>query len=167
MRVMSWNLNGIISCVQHNSFQALSPFVPDVVCCQEIRTKQQPQALPGYHHFWNPGQRDDYSGTLTMTRQSPLSIIYGLGDENLDSEGRVLAVEFPDIYIVNAYSPNSQKNLSRRQFRSRWDDAFRTFIFLSYPPCLVTGTCADGQEGVEGVIGRRHRFRWRVVPGGW
>lgn len=90
MRLMSWNLNGIISCVQHNSFQALSPFTPDIVCCQEIRTKQQPQALHGYHHFWNPGQRDGYSGTLTMTRQFPLSTLYGLGDEELDCEGRVL-----------------------------------------------------------------------------
>ena len=128
MRIMSWNLNGIISCVQHNSFQALSPFTPDIVCCQGIRTKQQPQAFPGYYHFWNPGQRDGYSGTLTMTRESPLSIIYGLGDEDLDSEGRVLTVELPDIYIVNAYSPNSQKNLSRHHFRSRWDDAFRAFV---------------------------------------
>ena len=63
-----------------------------------------------------------------MTRESPLSIIYGLGDEDLDSEGRVLTVELPDIYIVNAYSPNSQKNLSRHHFRSRWDDAFRAFV---------------------------------------
>ena len=101
MRLMSWNLNGIISCVQHNSFQALSPFTPDIVCCQEIRTKQQPQALHGYHHFWNPGQRDGYSGTLTMTRQFPLSTLYGLGDEELDCEGRVLTVELPDMYVVN------------------------------------------------------------------
>lgn len=127
-RIISWNLNGLQSCIKHNSFQPILDLTPDIVCCQEIRTKQQPEVIPGYQHFWNPSQRDGYSGTLTMTKHPPLNIIYGLGNEQLDNEGRVLTVELPDLFVVNAYAPNSQKNLLRHQFRTLWDNAFREFI---------------------------------------
>lgn len=128
MEIISWNLNGLISCVKNGSFRAITELRADVVCCQEIRTKQQMMVLEGYRHIWHPSERDGYSGTLTMTRRSPENVIYGLGVEELDCEGRVLTVELPDLYVVNAYAPNSQKNLLRHQFRSEWDEAFREFV---------------------------------------
>lgn len=128
MEIISWNLNGLISCVKNGSFRAITELGADVVCCQEIRTKQQMMVLEGYHHIWHASERDGYSGTLTMTKRSPENVIYGLGVEELDCEGRVLTVELPDLYVVNAYAPNSQKNLLRHQFRSEWDEAFRKFV---------------------------------------
>ena len=125
MRIISWNLNGLLSCVEHGSFRPISELAPDVMCCQEIRTKQQAEVLPGYQHFWNPSERDGYSGTLTMTRRSPLKVTAGLCVPELDAEGRVQIIEYPHLFIVNAYAPNSQKNLMRRQFRAQWDEAFR------------------------------------------
>ena len=128
MKIISWNLNGLLSCVKHNSFQAIEALGADVVCCQEIRTKQQTQVMAGDQHFWNPSERDGYSGTLTMTRKAPICEIRGLGVEALDCEGRVVTLEFPKLFIVNAYAPNSQKNLQRHQFRTEWDEAFRGYV---------------------------------------
>ena len=128
MRIVSWNLNGLISCKQHNSFAAVQLLNPDILCCQEIRTKQQMEVLAGYHHFWNASQRDGYSGTLLLSREAPENVIYGLGDEELDAEGRVLTAEFSSFFLVNAYAPASQQNLIRHEFRMRWDDALRNYL---------------------------------------
>lgn len=125
MRIISWNLNGLLSCVDHGSFQPILKLAPSIVCCQEIRTKQQMEVLPRYQHFWNPSERDGYSGTLAMTHEPPIQVINGLGTSDLDVEGRVQIIEYPDLYVVNAYAPNSQKNLMRHQFRTLWDAAFR------------------------------------------
>ena len=128
MRVISWNLNGLHSCVRNQSFAPILAREPDVVCCQEIRTQQQMLVLPGYHHYWNPGQRNGYSGTLLLSKAEPLTIRPGLGIPSLDSEGRVLAAEFEDFWLVNVYAPNSQKNLQRQHYRLEWDEAFLDFL---------------------------------------
>lgn len=128
MKIISWNLNGLNSCLKNGSMLPLIELAPDVVCFQEIRTKQQPEVLPDYHHFWNPSQRDGYSGTLTISKQEPLRAIVGLGDEQLDYEGRVLTLEFPAFFVVNCYAPNSQANLRRHQFRLNWDAALHSFL---------------------------------------
>lgn len=128
MKLLTWNLNGLLSCVEHGSFDAIQSLDADVVCCQEIRTMQQSTVLPSYCHFWNASKRDGYSGTLTMSKQKPLSVSYGLGDEHLDFEGRVVTAEYESFCLVNVYAPNSQKNLKRRQFRMDWDAAFYEYL---------------------------------------
>ena len=128
MKIVSWNLNGLLSCMQHQSFAPIQMLQPDILCCQEIRTKQQMEVLDGYHHYWNPSQRDGYSGTLLLSREVPENVICGLGDEDLDAEGRVPTAEYDSFFMVNAYAPASQQNLMRHEFRMRWDEAFRNYL---------------------------------------
>lgn len=125
MRIITWNLNGLLSSVRNDAFSAIQGLNPDVLCLQEIRTTKEPVILPGYHHFWNHSQRDGYSGTAVLTRQKPLQVISGFDGDGEDSEGRVLTVELPDCFITCAYAPNSQKNLQRRAYRLKWDAEFR------------------------------------------
>lgn len=141
MKVISWNLNGLLSCVKNNSFEPIIKQEPTVVCCQEIRTQQRVEVLPGYTHYWNPCLRDGYSGTLTMAKELPLAVEEGLGVPELDAEGRVLTLEFKPFFLVNAYVPNSQKNLQRQEFRREWDDAFRTYAerLLRKKPVIICG----------------------------
>ena len=129
MRIISWNLNGLQSCVRAGAFKELEDMCPDIFCGQEIRTKQQSMVFDeGYDHFWNPAQREGYSGTVSASWDPPLSVLKGLGDELLDREGRILTLEYPACYVVNVYAPNSQRNMMRHQYRLEWDAAFRTFV---------------------------------------
>ena len=125
MRIISWNLNGLLSVVTHDAFSPIRDLEPDVLCLQEIRTTQEPNILPNYHHFWNHSQRDGYSGTAILTRQKPLQVISGFDGDDEDNEGRLLTVELEDAFISCAYAPNSQKNLQRRAYRLKWDEQFR------------------------------------------
>ena len=122
MHIVSWNLNGLLSCLKHNSFAQLEALQPDIICCQEIRTNQRPHILDGYEHYWHPSERGGYSGTLIMTRQPPKRVIYGFTDSWVDTEGRVLTAEYPGFILVNLYIPNSSKSLRRGKFRLDWED---------------------------------------------
>ena len=95
MKVISWNLNGLLSSVRHGAMIPLEALAPDVVCFQEIRTKQTTEVLPGYHHFWNPSQREGYSGTLTISKEKPLQVIWGLGNERLDQSTAMRPIRNP------------------------------------------------------------------------
>lgn len=128
MRILSWNLNGLLSCVKNHSFMPIADIAPDIICCQEIRTKQQMEVIPAYGHHWNPSERDGFHGTMSLSRREPLRVIKGIVDGEADEEGRVLTLEFPALFVVNTYVPNSQKNLRRRQYRVQWDEQFRWFI---------------------------------------
>jgi exodeoxyribonuclease-3 len=141
MVIISWNLNGLQSCFDNCAFDPIQALAPTVLCCQEIRTKRQMEVMPGYQHFWNPSQRDGYSGTLMMSKQSPIQVKNGLGVDELDAEGRVQILEYSDLYIVNAYAPNSQKNLIRHHFRTQWDDAFRVCLssLMTEKPVIACG----------------------------
>lgn len=125
MRIISWNLNGLLSVINQDAFSLIRELKPDILCLQEIRTMQEPVILPDYHHFWNHSQRDGYSGTSVLTRQKPLRVIPGFDGDGEDSEGRLLTVELADAFITCAYAPNSQKNLQRRAYRLKWDEQFR------------------------------------------
>lgn len=128
MKIISWNVNGLLACMEKGGFVPAAQMQPDIVCCQEVKTRQQPEVLPSYHHYWNPSQRQGYAGMLTMSRQEPLSIRRGLGVSTLDQEGRLLTLEFPAFFLINAYFPNSQDGPQRRAYRSAWDAAFFDFV---------------------------------------
>lgn len=123
MKIITWNLNGLLSSVQNDVFAAIADMQPDVICLQEIRTQQEPVVLPGYHHYWNHGVRDGYSGTAVLTKTRPLAVSCGAGTGE-DTEGRLLTMEFPECFLINVYAPNSQQNLQRRAFRMNWDEDF-------------------------------------------
>lgn len=129
MRFISWNVNGIRAVLKKDFLEVFRQFGADVFALQE--TKCQPGQvaldLPGYHQFYSYAQKRGYSGTALFCREEPLQVLHGLGDAYLDTEGRILAAEFPDFWFVDVYTPNSQNELARIDHRMQWDDAFRDF----------------------------------------
>lgn len=130
MRILSWNVNGLRACMNKGFLESCQQQDPDVICLQE--TKMQPgQAqvpLEGYEQFWNSAEKKGYSGTAVFTRIPPLSVSYGLGIEEHDKEGRVITVEFDSFYLVNVYTPNAQRELTRLDYRMEWEDVFRAYV---------------------------------------
>ena len=130
MKLISWNVNGLRACVQKGFNDFFSGADADCFCLQE--TKMQPGQMvldtPGYEQFWNSAENKGYSGTAVFTKQTPLSVSYGVGVEELDREGRLITLEFERFYLVNCYTPNAQDGLKRLDHRMAWDDAFRTYL---------------------------------------
>ena len=150
MKILSWNLNGLLSCIKHESFTPIAQLLPDVVCLQEIRTQQEPTIISDYIHFWHHSQRDGYSGTATLTRREPIRAIYGFDGAHPDPEGRLLTLEFPETYVVNAYVPNSQKNLKRHAYRMEWDAALQNYVsMLSEDKAVII--CGDFNVAREDI----------------
>ena len=143
MEIVSWNVNGLPSFVESQSYKPIEAINPDVFCIQEIRTQEKIKVLDGYYHFWNPGKRSGFFGTLTTTKIKPITIIYGMGRFMPDDEGRVLTVEFEKTYIVNCYAPRSLGGLERHEYRRKWDKALRLYFkFLRETGKLVV-ICGD------------------------
>ena len=127
MKFISWNVNGLRAVLQKGFMEFLSQADADVVCLQETRAlpEQVDFKPPGYAVHWNPAERKGYSGTAVLTREAPLNVTCGLGRAALDTEGRVLTVEFPEFHLVNVYTPNAGRTLERLAYRSEeWDPAF-------------------------------------------
>jgi exodeoxyribonuclease-3 len=127
MRIISWNVNGLRSALQKGLLDYVAQAAPDVLCLQEVRAMphQVALAVDGYRPYWNPAERRGYSGTLMLSRVEPLSVARELGQPTHDGEGRVIALEFPDFFLVNVYTPNARRDLARLDYRTReWDVAF-------------------------------------------
>lgn len=140
VKIVSWNVNGIVSCRRKGFLKFLKDVKPDIVCCQEIKTKASLNT-PGYIQFWNPAERPGYSGTLTLARQQPLSCTLGMGVEKFDTEGRLITLEYKDYYIVNAYVPslNPHSAPDRPEYRLEWDNALRKYIAKLTKPVVLCG----------------------------
>jgi exodeoxyribonuclease-3 len=131
LKLLSWNVNGIRSVLRRDGFAFLGDERPDILCLQEVRATpaQAGPLLPQFpHQVWNPAPRPGYSGTATFSRIEPLSVRTGMGSREHDGEGRVLTLEFEHLFVVNVYTPNSQRELGRLPYRVRWDRAFLAFI---------------------------------------
>ena len=141
MKITSWNLNGLMASMKNNAIEPLQEREPDIICFQEIRTHQEPVILEGYTHYWNHGARDGYSGTAILSRIKPESVQNGFLGGFSDEEGRLITMEFADFYLVNAYVPNSQKNLKRQAYRMEWDCALREHILelMEEKPVILCG----------------------------
>lgn len=130
MRFISWNVNGLRACLQKGFLDYFDAAGADFFCLQE--TKLQPHQidleLPGYRQYWNSAEKKGYSGTAIFARHEPLSVQYGIGCEELDHEGRLITLEYPDFYLVTCYTPNAQDGLRRLDFRMQWEDAFRAYL---------------------------------------
>jgi len=130
MRFVSWNVNGLRACLTKGFMESFRDMDADVFCLQETKM-QEGQAildLPGYKQFWNSAEKKGYSGTAIFTRVEPIDVAYGLGIEEHDHEGRVITMEFKDYYLVTVYTPNSQKELARLDYRMTWEDAFKDYV---------------------------------------
>lgn len=131
MKLISWNVNGVRAVLKKGLLDFLAHHDADVVCLQE--TKAHPDDVPlkwphGYQPYWNWAEKKGYSGVLTLTRQTPLSVTRGIGHDHHDREGRVLTTEFADFFLVNVYVPNSQRELTRLKYRQEWDRDFLLYL---------------------------------------
>ena len=130
MKLISWNVNGIRACIGKGFEESFAALDADIFCLQETKCQQGQVELelPGYHQYWNYAVKKGYSGTAVFTKKEPLSVSYGLGIEEHDQEGRVITCEFEDFYFVTVYTPNSQSELARLDYRMKWEDDFRAYL---------------------------------------
>ncbi|MCI1966910.1 MAG: exodeoxyribonuclease III [Oscillospiraceae bacterium] len=153
MKFISWNVNGLRACLKKGFMEFFKQADADVFCVQE--TKMQPgQAeleLDGYRQYWNSAQKKGYSGTAVFTREEPLSVQYGIGIPEHDTEGRCIALEFPDYTFVTVYTPNSQRGLARLPYRMQWEDAFRDYLagLNAKKPVIVCGDMNVAHEPID------------------
>ena len=130
MKLISWNVNGLRACMNKGFQDCLANSEADIFCVQETKM-QKGQAefdFSGYEKYWNRTEKKGYSGTAIFTKIKPLSVSYDIGIAEHDQEGRVITAEFDDFYLVNVYTPNSEGELARLDYRMQWEDAFRSYI---------------------------------------
>ena len=153
MKLISWNVNGLRACVGKGFLEFFRIIGADAVCLQE--TKLQPHQIQletlGYRQYWNSAERKGYSGTAILTRMEPLTVSYGLGIPEHDTEGRVITCEFPAFYLVTVYTPNAQDGLRRIDYRMQWDDAFRDYLLAldRKKPVVVCGDMNVAHQEID------------------
>jgi exodeoxyribonuclease-3 len=130
MKIISWNVNGLRAVQKKGFDEFVASTRPDVLCLQETRCDetQAELTLKGYHTFWSCAAKPGYSGTAILTKREPVAVTYGLGVKALDDEGRVITAEYESFHLVNVYTPNAQRELTRLPFRMKWDKAFLKFV---------------------------------------
>lgn len=153
MKLISWNVNGIRACLQKGFEDAFHTLNADFFCLQE--TKAQPLQveldLPGYRQYWYSAEKKGYSGTAIFTRHEPLAVTYGVGVEELDHEGRLITLEYPNCFIATCYTPNAQDGLKRLDHRMAWDDAFRAYLVSldRQKPVIVCGDLNVAHQEID------------------
>lgn len=130
MKLISWNVNGLRACVGKNFMEFFREVDADIFCLQETKLQagQIEMDLPGYYQYWNYAVKKGYSGTAIFTKREPMDVFYGIGIPEHDQEGRVITLEFPEFYMVTVYTPNSQNELARLDYRMKWEDDFLAYL---------------------------------------
>ena len=130
MKLISWNVNGIRACVTKGFLDFFKEIDADIFCIQEskLQAGQIDLDLEGYYQYWNYAEKKGYSGTAIFTKRKPLNVKLGIGIEEHDKEGRVITLEFEEFYMVTVYTPNSQNELARLDYRMDWEDAFSDYL---------------------------------------
>ncbi|MCK2005907.1 exodeoxyribonuclease III [[Brevibacterium] frigoritolerans] len=130
MKLVSWNVNGIRACVKKGFLDYFKDVDADIFCLQETKLQegQISLELEGYHQYWNYALKKGYSGTAIFTREKPLSVKYGVGELDEEPEGRIITLEFESFYMVNVYTPNAKRDLSRLNYRLEWEDEMIKYL---------------------------------------
>lgn len=130
MKLISWNVNGLRACVKKGFLDFFHEADADIFCVQETKLQegQIQLEMEGYEQYWNYAEKKGYSGTAIFTKQTPLSVHYGIGIEEHDHEGRVITLEYENFFFVTVYTPNSQSELARLDYRMKWEDDFLVYI---------------------------------------
>ena len=153
MKLYSWNVNGLRACMTKGFAEFLQEAAPDIICLQETKMQREQAdfVFPGYEEYWNSAERKGYSGTAVFTRVKPLAVTYGLGQEELDKEGRVITLEFASFYLVTVYTPNSKDGLARLDYRMVWEDVFRAYLqeLDAKKPVVVCGDLNVAAEEID------------------
>jgi len=142
-KYISWNVNGIRACVGKGFEESFKTLDADAFCIQESKMQegQLKLDLPGYHQYWNYAKRAGYSGTAIFTKEEPKEVIYGMGINQHDNEGRLITLDMGDHYLITAYVPNSQEELKRLSYRMEWEDDFRKYVtdLKAKKPVVICG----------------------------
>ena len=130
MKFISWNVNGLRACVGKGFLDFVQAEDADIFCVQETKLQdgQIDLELPGYHQYWNYAEKKGYSGTAVFAKEEALCVAYGIGIEEHDHEGRVITLEYPDYYFITVYTPNSQRELTRLEYRIKWEEDFLSYL---------------------------------------
>ncbi|MEH6906305.1 exodeoxyribonuclease III [Neobacillus drentensis] len=130
MKLVSWNVNGLRACVKKGFLEYFQEVEADIFCVQETKLQegQISLELEGYHQYWNYAIKKGYSGTAVFTKEKPLSVRYGVGTDESEEEGRILTLEFDNFFLVNVYTPNSQRDLARINYRLDWEDRILQYL---------------------------------------
>jgi exodeoxyribonuclease-3 len=130
MKFISWNVNGLRACLQKGWQDFFDRENADFFCLQETKLQegQINLPLPGYEQYWCYAEKKGYSGTAIFAKHTPMSVAYGLGIPELDTEGRLITLEYPDFYLLTCYTPNAQRELARIDHRLKWEEAFRQYM---------------------------------------
>ena len=153
MKLITWNVNGLRACLGKGFLEFFKEMDADAVCLQE--TKLQPHQieldLPGYHIYWNSAEKKGYSGTALITKTEPLTVTYGLGIPEHDTEGRVITAEYEDFYLVCCYTPNAKEGLARIDYRMQWEDDFRAYLMAldQKKPVVLCGDLNVAHEEID------------------
>lgn len=153
MKFISWNVNGLRACCGKGFQEYFDAENADFFCLQETKLQegQISLPLPGYHQFWNYAEKKGYSGTAIFAKEEPLSVSYGVGVPELDTEGRLITLEYPQFYLVTCYTPNAQQGLARIDHRLKWDDAFRDHLCRldARKPVIVCGDLNVAHQEID------------------
>lgn len=153
MKFISWNVNGLRACVQKGFQDFFDAADADFFCLQETKLQagQIDLPTPNHHAYWNYAQKKGYSGTAIFAKQEPLSVRYGMGIEELDTEGRLITLEYPCFFLITCYTPNAQQELARIDHRLKWEDAFRKYLksLDAQKPVIVCGDLNVAHQEID------------------
>ena len=153
MKFISWNVNGLRACIDKGFVDIFNRLDADFFCLQETKVQAGQVDLPfeGYTSYWNYAEKKGYSGTAIYTRHQPVGVSYGIGREEHDREGRVVTLEMPSFYLVDVYTPNSQDELRRLDYRMEWEDEFRRYLkeLDARKPVIVCGDMNVAHQEID------------------
>ena len=153
LKFISWNVNGLRACAGKGFADVFNALDADFFCLQETKMQEGQLDLSflGYQSYWNYAEKKGYSGTAIYTRHTPLSVTYGMGIEEHDHEGRIITLEMEDFFLITVYTPNSQDELRRLDYRMKWEDDFRSFLnqLAAKKPVSVCGDMNVAHEEID------------------
>lgn len=141
MKMYSWNINGLKSCIDKGFFDFFNSSNADFFCVQETKCQEPLFQIDGYYNYWNFCSKKGYSGTAIFTKYKPLSVSYDFGLSSFDVEGRIITLEYNSFYLINVYVPNSQSGISRINYRMQWDELFFDYVckLNNLKPVIICG----------------------------
>ena len=153
MKFISWNVNGLRACVGKDFEQQFKDLDADFFCLQETKMQagQLDLSFPGYESYWNYADKKGYSGTAIYTKHKPLNVTYGIDIDEHDHEGRVITLEMDDFYLVTVYTPNSQDELRRLEYRMKWEEDFQSYLHKldEIKPVIVCGDMNVAHQEID------------------
>ena len=153
MKMISWNVNGLRACMNKGFRDFFDSIDADIFCLQETKLQegQIDFAPEGYYGYWNYAEKKGYSGTAVFTKRKPIQVTYGMGIDLHDKEGRLITLEFDDFYFLTVYVPNSQRELTRLDYRMQWEDDFRAYIrrLAETKPVIYCGDLNVAHKDIE------------------